>query len=149
MTETTQTDSPARKGGGPQFIECRTYRMGGHAAHDKYESYMPMETLAETPGNVLPFRPAGETKPPPDISRHTKGWGEPPIRDQDLVPGAALEPPHALVDEVDLEVVPAGFGRCRGRARFRVVGQRPRMGLERRCLVRSEPLSPVAPRAGS
>ncbi len=37
----------ARKGGGPQFIECRTYRMGGHAAHDKYESYMPMETLAQ------------------------------------------------------------------------------------------------------
>ena len=37
----------ARAGGGPQFIECRTYRMGGHAAHDKYESYMPMETLAE------------------------------------------------------------------------------------------------------
>jgi TPP-dependent pyruvate/acetoin dehydrogenase alpha subunit len=37
----------ARGGGGPQFIECRTYRMGGHAAHDKYESYMPMETLAE------------------------------------------------------------------------------------------------------
>ncbi len=37
----------ARRGGGPQFIECRTYRMGGHAAHDKYESYMPMETLAE------------------------------------------------------------------------------------------------------
>jgi TPP-dependent pyruvate/acetoin dehydrogenase alpha subunit len=37
----------AREGGGPQFVECRTYRMGGHAAHDKYESYMPMETLAE------------------------------------------------------------------------------------------------------
>jgi TPP-dependent pyruvate/acetoin dehydrogenase alpha subunit len=37
----------ARAGGGPQFIECRTYRMGGHAAHDKYESYMPMEVLAE------------------------------------------------------------------------------------------------------
>ena len=37
----------ARKGEGPQFIECRTYRMGGHAAHDKYESYMPMETLAQ------------------------------------------------------------------------------------------------------
>ena len=37
----------ARRGDGPQFIECRTYRMGGHAAHDKYESYMPMETLAE------------------------------------------------------------------------------------------------------
>ena len=37
----------ARGGGGPQFIECRTYRMGGHAAHDKYESYMPMEVLAE------------------------------------------------------------------------------------------------------
>jgi pyruvate dehydrogenase E1 component alpha subunit len=37
----------ARDGGGPQFVECRTYRMGGHAAHDKYESYMPMETLAE------------------------------------------------------------------------------------------------------
>ncbi len=25
---------------------------------------MPAETLVETPGNVLPFRPAGETKPP-------------------------------------------------------------------------------------
>jgi len=37
----------ARAGQGPQFIECRTYRMGGHAAHDKYESYMPMEVLAE------------------------------------------------------------------------------------------------------
>jgi TPP-dependent pyruvate/acetoin dehydrogenase alpha subunit len=37
----------ARAGRGPQFIECRTYRMGGHAAHDKYESYMPMEVLAE------------------------------------------------------------------------------------------------------
>jgi pyruvate dehydrogenase E1 component alpha subunit len=37
----------ARAGGGPQFVECKTYRMGGHAAHDKYESYMPMEVLAE------------------------------------------------------------------------------------------------------
>jgi acetoin:2,6-dichlorophenolindophenol oxidoreductase subunit alpha len=37
----------ARDGGGPQFVECKTYRMGGHAAHDKYESYMPMEVLAE------------------------------------------------------------------------------------------------------
>jgi acetoin:2,6-dichlorophenolindophenol oxidoreductase subunit alpha len=37
----------ARAGRGPQFIECMTYRMGGHAAHDKYEAYMPMETLAE------------------------------------------------------------------------------------------------------
>ncbi|HUZ84057.1 MAG TPA: thiamine pyrophosphate-dependent dehydrogenase E1 component subunit alpha [Gaiellales bacterium] len=37
----------ARDGAGPQFIECRTYRMGGHAAHDRYESYMPMETLAQ------------------------------------------------------------------------------------------------------
>jgi TPP-dependent pyruvate/acetoin dehydrogenase alpha subunit len=37
----------ARGGGGPQFVECKTYRMGGHAAHDKYESYMPMEVLAE------------------------------------------------------------------------------------------------------
>jgi pyruvate dehydrogenase E1 component alpha subunit len=37
----------ARAGQGPQFVECLTYRMGGHAAHDKYESYMPMETLAE------------------------------------------------------------------------------------------------------
>jgi TPP-dependent pyruvate/acetoin dehydrogenase alpha subunit len=37
----------ARVGQGPQFVECLTYRMGGHAAHDKYESYMPMETLAE------------------------------------------------------------------------------------------------------
>ena len=38
---------PARAGRGPQFVECKTYRMGGHAAHDKYESYMPMEVLAE------------------------------------------------------------------------------------------------------
>jgi TPP-dependent pyruvate/acetoin dehydrogenase alpha subunit len=37
----------ARGGAGPQFVECKTYRMGGHAAHDKYESYMPMEVLAE------------------------------------------------------------------------------------------------------
>ena len=37
----------ARAGAGPQFIECKTYRMAGHAAHDKYESYMPMELLAE------------------------------------------------------------------------------------------------------
>jgi TPP-dependent pyruvate/acetoin dehydrogenase alpha subunit len=37
----------ARAGQGPQFIECKTYRMAGHAAHDKYESYMPMELLAE------------------------------------------------------------------------------------------------------
>jgi pyruvate dehydrogenase E1 component alpha subunit len=37
----------ARAGDGPQFVECKTYRMGGHAAHDKYESYMPMEVLAE------------------------------------------------------------------------------------------------------
>ena len=37
----------ARAGRGPQFIECKTYRMAGHAAHDKYESYMPMELLAE------------------------------------------------------------------------------------------------------
>ncbi len=37
----------ARSGNGPQFIECKTYRMAGHAAHDKYESYMPMELLAE------------------------------------------------------------------------------------------------------
>jgi TPP-dependent pyruvate/acetoin dehydrogenase alpha subunit len=37
----------ARTGEGPQFVECKTYRMGGHAAHDRYESYMPMEVLAE------------------------------------------------------------------------------------------------------
>jgi TPP-dependent pyruvate/acetoin dehydrogenase alpha subunit len=37
----------ARAGKGPQFVECKTYRMAGHAAHDKYESYMPMELLAE------------------------------------------------------------------------------------------------------
>jgi TPP-dependent pyruvate/acetoin dehydrogenase alpha subunit len=36
-----------RAGRGPRFIECKTYRMAGHAAHDKYESYMPMEVLAE------------------------------------------------------------------------------------------------------
>jgi len=37
----------ARAGQGPQFLECKTYRMAGHAAHDRYESYMPMELLAE------------------------------------------------------------------------------------------------------
>jgi TPP-dependent pyruvate/acetoin dehydrogenase alpha subunit len=37
----------ARGGGGPRFVECKTYRMAGHAAHDRYESYMPMELLAE------------------------------------------------------------------------------------------------------
>ena len=37
----------ARAGAGPRFIECKTYRMAGHAAHDKFESYMPMELLAE------------------------------------------------------------------------------------------------------
>jgi TPP-dependent pyruvate/acetoin dehydrogenase alpha subunit len=37
----------ARAGRGPRFIECKTYRMAGHAAHDKFESYMPMELLAE------------------------------------------------------------------------------------------------------
>jgi len=36
-----------RNGRGPRFIECKTYRMAGHAAHDKFESYMPMELLAE------------------------------------------------------------------------------------------------------
>src|SRR5947208_9030156 len=36
-----------RAGRGPRFIECKTYRMAGHAAHHKYESYMPMELLAE------------------------------------------------------------------------------------------------------
>ena len=36
-----------RHGRGPRFIECKTYRMAGHAAHDKFESYMPMELLAE------------------------------------------------------------------------------------------------------
>ena len=36
-----------RAGRGPRFLECKTYRMAGHAAHDKYESYMPMELLAE------------------------------------------------------------------------------------------------------
>ena len=39
--------TPPATARGPQFVECRTYRMGGHAAHDKYESYMPMEVLAE------------------------------------------------------------------------------------------------------
>src|SRR5437763_6676903 len=36
----------AREGGGPQVVECRTYGMGGHAAHDNYERDMPMEPLA-------------------------------------------------------------------------------------------------------
>ena len=36
----------ARKGGGPQFIECKTMRMKGHAEHDA-ASYVPKKTLEE------------------------------------------------------------------------------------------------------
>jgi TPP-dependent pyruvate/acetoin dehydrogenase alpha subunit len=43
----TEAVAHCRAGRGPRFIECKTYRMAGHAAHDKYESYMPMELLAE------------------------------------------------------------------------------------------------------
>jgi TPP-dependent pyruvate/acetoin dehydrogenase alpha subunit len=43
----TEAVAHARAGRGPRFLECKTYRMAGHAAHDKYESYMPMELLAE------------------------------------------------------------------------------------------------------
>ena len=43
----TEAVEQARAGRGPRFLECKTYRMAGHAAHDKYESYMPMELLAE------------------------------------------------------------------------------------------------------
>ena len=43
----TEAVEHARAGRGPRFLECKTYRMAGHAAHDKYESYMPMELLAE------------------------------------------------------------------------------------------------------
>jgi TPP-dependent pyruvate/acetoin dehydrogenase alpha subunit len=43
----TEAVAHCRAGRGPRFLECKTYRMAGHAAHDKYESYMPMELLAE------------------------------------------------------------------------------------------------------
>ena len=46
-TAMTEAVAHCRAGRGPRFIECKTYRMAGHAAHDKYESYMPMELLAE------------------------------------------------------------------------------------------------------
>jgi pyruvate dehydrogenase E1 component alpha subunit/2-oxoisovalerate dehydrogenase E1 component alpha subunit len=36
----------ARGGGGPTLLECRTYRMKGHAEHDA-QSYVPKEELAE------------------------------------------------------------------------------------------------------
>jgi len=35
----------ARSGGGPTFIECKTFRMTGHSAHDAAE-YVPKEVLA-------------------------------------------------------------------------------------------------------
>jgi TPP-dependent pyruvate/acetoin dehydrogenase alpha subunit len=47
FTAVSDAVEAARAGGGPRFVECKTYRMAGHAAHDKYESYMPMELLAE------------------------------------------------------------------------------------------------------
>ena len=46
-TAMTEAVAHCRAGRVPRFIECKTYRMAGHAAHDKYESYMPMELLAE------------------------------------------------------------------------------------------------------
>jgi pyruvate dehydrogenase E1 component alpha subunit len=46
-TAMTEAVAHCRAGRGPRFLECKTYRMAGHAAHDKYESYMPMEMLAE------------------------------------------------------------------------------------------------------
>jgi pyruvate dehydrogenase E1 component alpha subunit len=46
-TAVSDAVAEARAGRGPRFIECKTYRMAGHAAHDKFESYMPMEMLAE------------------------------------------------------------------------------------------------------
>lgn len=36
----------ARDGGGPSFIECKTFRMRGHAAHDN-QSYVAKETLEQ------------------------------------------------------------------------------------------------------
>lgn len=36
----------ARNGGGPSFIECKTFRMRGHAAHDN-QSYVAKETLEQ------------------------------------------------------------------------------------------------------
>jgi pyruvate dehydrogenase E1 component alpha subunit/2-oxoisovalerate dehydrogenase E1 component alpha subunit len=36
----------ARSGGGPSFIECKTFRMRGHAAHDN-QSYVAKETLEQ------------------------------------------------------------------------------------------------------
>ncbi|HYV07254.1 MAG TPA: thiamine pyrophosphate-dependent dehydrogenase E1 component subunit alpha [Blastocatellia bacterium] len=36
----------AREGGGPSFIECKTFRMRGHAAHDN-QSYVAKETLEQ------------------------------------------------------------------------------------------------------
>ncbi len=36
----------ARNGGGPTFIECKTFRMRGHAAHDN-QSYVAKETLEQ------------------------------------------------------------------------------------------------------
>ncbi|MFY9611113.1 MAG: thiamine pyrophosphate-dependent dehydrogenase E1 component subunit alpha [Blastocatellia bacterium] len=36
----------ARNGGGPSFIECKTFRMRGHAAHDN-QSYVAKDTLEQ------------------------------------------------------------------------------------------------------
>ncbi|HWO00716.1 MAG TPA: thiamine pyrophosphate-dependent dehydrogenase E1 component subunit alpha [Blastocatellia bacterium] len=36
----------ARNGGGPSFIECKTFRMRGHAAHDN-QSYVAKETIEQ------------------------------------------------------------------------------------------------------
>lgn len=36
----------ARQGGGPTLIECKTFRMRGHAVHDN-QAYVPKELLAE------------------------------------------------------------------------------------------------------
>ena len=35
----------AREGGGPSFIECKTFRLTGHSAHDAAE-YVPAKLLA-------------------------------------------------------------------------------------------------------
>jgi pyruvate dehydrogenase E1 component alpha subunit len=39
----------ARNGGGPTLIECKTFRMQGHAIHDN-QSYVPTELLAKWRG---------------------------------------------------------------------------------------------------
>jgi TPP-dependent pyruvate/acetoin dehydrogenase alpha subunit len=43
---TKQSIELARKGGGPSLIECKTFRMTGHSAHDDVK-YVPKELFAE------------------------------------------------------------------------------------------------------